>query len=475
MSQYMSHTIANLASDPAASSAMVAALWPLSHNAAKAPLACRLASHPNAPAHVLAEAAGSNLPEVRAAWLLRPERSTEELTAALAAERRADVLAAVVSSPSVTPGQLVQLAALRKRAVAWALVKRDGLPHGAVVDVLAAVDPAMRSATQTQRAVAVTFATSHPAALAEIAAELRSAQLLAVAATACAELSPEAQLRCVEACVTGAIPDATPRSMGPWELRRMAESTVSALIRRDDLDVSAAAAILSGYRTQNAPPHVRAAVEALRDGMSALASGTTLSDKVAAATTESDPDELHRLWSAVPPGIWRTRMADALWSNQATPLALLVATASESKVEDHNVTSRIAELAAAGALDDAALAQLTMIGSRFVEACSAVADPSHVRTTAVRAVLDQPTAGRFARSRWLVELGVIDADTVLLVPAQMFSELTHESQLRKLLSDTLVARLAGNPTAWSLFAEMADASPSTPIGELFATVEAALA
>lgn len=98
------------------------------------------------PEDLLAQARTSSHPEVAAAWVLRTPRSAEELAGIVAAERRGEVLAAVVKG-SEDPDMLAQLAALDKRPVALALAHRAGLSDEVAVTALRTLNRRASKAT----------------------------------------------------------------------------------------------------------------------------------------------------------------------------------------------------------------------------------------------------------------------------------------------------------------------------------------
>jgi hypothetical protein len=468
-------TLAHLTEAPDAPAPLLVAAWKMANSHDREVWASEIAGHPNAPVEVLEEAARSALPRVRAAWLLRPERSPAELAEALGKERRADVLAAVAESPAVTDTQLVQLAGLNKRAVAWALLGRT-LPTTAAEQILVTLDPAIRSATLHQRSRAVQFARSNPEALAAVGGQLTSAALLEVLAGSEQALSADVQMRCIESCLSQTTPNCLPRSVTPWEAARTAERVALSLLRRDDLDPDAARAIVAHFdnRRATARPVVEA-LEALRGGVEALAGGSTYSARVARAAVATDPDELQNAWAATPPGVWRTKVAEALWRNPATPGPLLVASAAAARVPHAVMAARIDALHHAGLLDDALLGALAGLGTWVVEHLMALVDPDRVRAVGIAALLSEHGPSDALRATRLADSGLLDTTTVVAVPAKYLDRLARDARSRSVLTDALCANLGSDPTAWELFAQVADTSPEVSLEALFATVAGALA
>lgn len=464
----------NLLGDSEASGELLAGMWSwLKHSESPDDLV-RIVNHRHCPAEVLAEAGASLRPEVRTAWLLRPERTVDELVGALERERRGDVLAAVAASELIGDETVERLAALHKRPVARALMRRAGLSDAVVSEIILTLDPAMRSMSRNDRGAVIGFVRRRVAAVAPLITKLTSPHLLTALVESEAALDEAAQLHFLTRCVID-FDAATVGRLTPWEAMRFVDDGVRSLAGRTDLVEAVGRRLLAWGEEQGRKGTRLAPILqdlAVRMGSGGQGAPNANDGVLALAASSDDSAVLQDLWERSSP-VLRKEVAQAMWSNPVVTGELLIA-AAVALGQQGGLDDKVGEALAQGRLTDDDLVAIGLelgVVWRVAALVKVATDGERVRDAMAIGLLTSPSH-RYVQVDELVECGLIDQDNFDRLP---LSRLVGRSViLHEWLAGRLVEVLGRDERAWALFDQLCSSRPASTLDELCVVVAASL-
>lgn len=212
IAQLFLETLTGLPGDRTEAFLRTAAVAALATNNEK--LLVALAKHPGVPSDMDAKIGKISTARVRAAWCSRPNRSREQISKAMASEKRSGVLAAIAASEDITVEALEQLSFDKRRAVALAVMDNKNASQQAVLRATCCLAAQFNSLPHTVRVQVQAFVLKGFVDLETVAMAATGGLLEAImfrphtaTSSSAAEISEEVQLRAVQLLVADRIFD----------------------------------------------------------------------------------------------------------------------------------------------------------------------------------------------------------------------------------------------------------------------------